>query len=222
MPARLLLASVGTFLLCAVLHAADPAANENAYRFESGAQTWQVYDYNGGKAGGTSVFHPATWERTGGVEDSGYVWGDDSRWRIDTPEKPHSVLAFFTRRSYARQKPIDLRGAKVSVHLRGEKLDLKGGKCLFWVFSDELGTRWHLRAVPLEVPDGKWSDKQSFVLEEDEDRWHRSWARYPDKPGSLGDVLRTCDSYGLSFVGFDEEPTGRFAMDELIIEPQAK
>lgn len=190
------------------------------YAFESGAQHWQVYDYTGGKRGGPSVFYPVTWERTGGVKDSGYVWGDDTRWRIDTPEKPPSILAFFTRRSYAGKGAVDLRGARVSVHLRGDKLDLKGARCLFWAFSDDKGTRWHYRGKPLTVPDGKWSEKQTLVLEGDEKRWHRSWARDPKRPGRLADVLATCDSYGFSFVGFSDEVTGRFAMDELVINPK--
>jgi hypothetical protein len=204
-------------LLSGTLRAESRKSGGTAYTFRTGAEHWQVYDYNGGKKGGPSVFYPVTWERSGGVKDSEYVWGDDSRWRIDTPEDPQSVLAFFTRRSYARQGPIDLRGAEVSVYLRGDKLDLKGGKCLFWIFSDEKGTRWHFRAKPLNVPEGTWSEKQTFVLENNEKQWHRSWARHPDRPGSLADVLKTCDSYGFSFVGFKGEPAGRFAMDELMI-----
>ena len=198
---------------------ADPGqAGHIAYRFESGAEHWQVYDYTGGKKGGVSVFYPATWERNGGVKDSGYIWADDSRWRIDTPEQPVSILAFFIRRSYAKQGAVDLRGAELSVHLRGDKLDLKGAKCLFWAFSDDKGTRWHCKGKPLMVPEGKWGEKQTIVLVDDEKQWHRSWARDPKKPGPLAEVLATCDSYGLSFVGFSEEVTGRLAMDELVIK----
>jgi hypothetical protein len=215
------LAVLAALLACAAIWPEErkkPA--EIAYTFESGAQHWQVYDYNGGKKGGPSAFHPVSWATKGGVKNSGYVWGDDSRWRIDTPEKPASILAFFTRRSYARQGAVDLRGAEVSVHLRGDKLDLKGGKCLFWAFSDDKGTRWHYRGHPLSVPEGKWSKKQTFTLVADEKKWHRSWARDPKKPGRLADVLATCDSYGFSFVGFKEEVAGKFAMDELVIRPK--
>jgi hypothetical protein len=213
--------SVIVFSLASGGFSAEPETSGGAvYTFESGAEHWQIYDYTGGKTGGTSVFHPATWERSGGVLDSGYVWADDSRWRIDTPEKPPSILAFFIRRSYARQGAVDLRGAEVSVCLRGDKLDLKGSKCLFWAFSDDKGTRWHYRGKPLTVPDGKWSEPQTFVLEDDEKQWHRSWARDPKNPGGLGEVLATCDSYGFSFVGFSEEVTGKLAMDELVIKPK--
>src|SRR5688500_13382153 len=91
---------------------------------------WQIYDYNGGKAGGGNVFFPATGEKSGGVGDSGYVWADDARWRIDTPEDPHSILAFIIYRSWVGGQALDLRGANLSVHLRGDKLELRGAKCL--------------------------------------------------------------------------------------------
>ena len=47
---------------------------------------WQIYDYNGGKAGGGNVFFPATWEKAGGVGDSGYIWADDSRCASTRPK----------------------------------------------------------------------------------------------------------------------------------------
>jgi hypothetical protein len=179
---------------------------------------WQIYDYNGGKAGGGNVFFPATWEKSGGVGDSGYIWGDDSRWRIDTPEDPHSILAFIIYRSWVGGQALDLRGAKVSVHLRGDKLDLRGGKCLFWALNNANGTRWHMKGAPLAISEGKWGAKQTIVLKNDEKLWHNSWSRHPDKPASLDEVLGTCDSYGFSFVGFSGEATGKFSMDELEIE----
>ena len=51
--------------------------------------------------------------------------------------------------------------------------------------------------------------------------WHESWSCKPNKPASLDDVPRECDSYGFSFVGFSSEVTGKLAMDEFVIE-QAK
>jgi len=188
-----------------------------ADRFEDGAAGWQVYDYNGG-SGTSNVFYPVTWEKKGGVGDSGYIWGDDSRWRIDTPEKPNSILAFIIYRSWVKGDQSDLRNAEMSVHLRGDKLDLKGAKCLFWVFNHRLGTRWHFTAHPLAVHEGAWGEKQTIVLKNDPALWHRSWSRHPDAPGSLNDVLGATDSYGFAFVGFSEEVTGRFAMDELVFQ----
>ncbi len=179
---------------------------------------WQIYDYNGGKEGGGNVFFPATWEKSGGVGDSGYIWADDSRWRIDTPEEPHSILAFIVYRSWVGGQALDLRGAKLSVHLRGDKLDLRGAKCLFWALNNAKGTRWHMKGQPLTVADGSWGAKQTIVLKSDEKLWLKSWSRNPDKPASLDEVLATCDSYGFSFVVFSGEVTGKFSMDELVIE----
>ena len=59
--------------------------------FDAGRESWQIYDYTGG-SGNQNVFYLTSWEERGGVGDSGYVWADDSRWRIDTPEDPHSIL----------------------------------------------------------------------------------------------------------------------------------
>ena len=209
------LALLGLGACLAFAEPAGPGTVRNG--FDAGPEGWQVYDYNGGVAGGGNVFHPVTWEKAGGVHDSGYVWGDDSRWRIDTPEDPHSILAFILYRSWVKEPALDLRGAEVSVYLRGDRLDLKGGRCLFWAFNQKKGTRWHYRSQPLKIHPGGWGDKQTFVLKNDEKLWHRSWSRFPDKPAGLDEVLRECDSYGFSFVGFSEKVTGRFAMDELEI-----
>lgn len=182
-----------------------------ANHFDTGDDGWSIYDYNGG-SGKNDVFYPVTWEKTGGVKNSGYVWGDDSRWRIDTPENPHSILALIHYRTWVKAKPVDVRNAEVSVYLRGDKLDLKGSKCYFWV--NRPGTRWHLTSQPLKITEGKWGEKQTFTLKNDEKLWHRSWAA---NPAPLNDILQTCHSYGFAFVGFSEEVTGKFAMDEFVI-----
>jgi len=77
--------------------------------------------------------------------------------------------------------------------------------------------------MPLKVSDGQWGERQTFVLKNDETLWHRSWSGRPQNPGSLDQVL-TGDSYGFSFVGFSEEVTGKFSMDEFQIrlQPQPK
>ena len=65
---------------------------------------------------------------------------------------------------------------------------------------------------------GEWGKRQTVVLKKDKKLWHESWSRKPDKPASLDKVLRECDSYGVSFVGFSAEVTGKLAMDELVIQ----
>ena len=111
--------------------------------FNLDREGWQTYDYNGGVAGGGNVFYPLNWEKSGGVNNSGYVWADDSQWRIDTPECPNSILAFIIYRSWVNGSALDLREAEVSVSLRGDGMNLKGARCYFWALDQELGTRWH-------------------------------------------------------------------------------
>jgi hypothetical protein len=185
--------------------------------FNSDREGWQAYDYNGGIAGGGNVFYPLHWERSGGVNNSGYVWADDSQWRIDTPESPNSILAFIIYRSWVNGPALDLREAEVSVRLRGDGLDLKGAQCYFWALDQEAGTRWHYLSQPLQVSQGRWEKPLRFRLRNRESLWHRSWARTPSKPASLDEVLRSCDSYGFSFLKFSAEVTGKLSMDELEI-----
>lgn len=182
--------------------------------FNSGAEGWQIYDYDGGQSG--NVFYPVTWENSGGVGNSGYVWGDDSRWRIDTPENPDSILSFIVYRSWVGESSLDLRDAELSFYLRGDNLDLKGGNIYFWVLNSEpYGHRWHLTSEPLQITEGAWGAKQTVTLFNDPTKWHRSWTRSPLVPGTINDILSNVESYGFSFVGFSEEVTGKFSMDEL-------
>src|SRR5437762_298387 len=119
--------------------------------FDDGAEGWQIYDYAASIAAGPgeNVFRPVTWETMGGVNKSGYIWADDSRWTIDTPEAPHSLLALILYRRWIGDGELDLRNAKVSVFLRGDQLDLEGANCFFWVSKS--GVRWHYASRPLEI-----------------------------------------------------------------------
>jgi len=185
--------------------------------FNSDREGWQAYDYNGGVAGGGNVFYPLNWEKAGGLSNSGYVWADDSQWRIDTPESPNSILAFIIYRNWVNGLPLDLREAEVSVYLRGDGLDLKGAQCHFWALDREIGTRWHYVSQPLKISESKWGKPLRFRLKNQESLWHRTWARTPSKPASLDEVLRSCDSYGFSFLNFSGEVTGKLSMDNLQI-----
>lgn len=185
--------------------------------FNSDREGWQAYDYNGGIEGGGNVFYPLNWEKSGGVQNTGYVWADDSQWRIDTPENPNSILAFIIYRKWVGAPALDLRKAEVSVCLRGDGLDLKGAQCYFWALDQEIGTRWHYISQPLQLAQGRWGKPLRFRLKNQESLWHRSWARTPSRPASLDEVLSTCDSYGFSFLNLSGEVTGRLSMDELEI-----
>src|SRR5262249_14355923 len=48
---------------------------------------WASYDLSGGPFDlKHNVFYPVSWASTGGSDGGGYIWTDNSRWRIDTPE----------------------------------------------------------------------------------------------------------------------------------------
>ena len=83
---------------------------------------------------------------------------------------------------------------------------LDGARCYFWVLG--AGTRWHYTGRQLRISEGEWGPPEHFVLANDESRWHRSWQDAP-----LDQVLRNSSSYGISFVGFSEEVTGKLSMD---------
>ena len=179
--------------------------------FTKGPESWCSYDYHWSMvSGGRNVFILATWEKTGGVNDAGYVWTDHTRWSADTPEKPLSILPLIFYRSWVNEDPVDLREAEVSVYLRGDDLELDGAQCLFWIHG--AGGRWHLNSRPLAISEYTWaSGPHSFTLPNDEDAWHHSWPR-DESSGSLEDILRASYSYGFSFVGFSSEVTGRLSM----------
>ena len=210
---------IALLAFCLAVEASEGSLLLNS--FNSDREGWQAYDYNGGIAGGGNVFYPLNWEKAGGVNTSGYVWADDSQWRIDTPESPNSILAFIIYRKWVSGLALDLREAEVSVFLRGDGLNLKGGRCYFWALDQESGTRWHYTSQPLEVTQGRWGEPLRFRLKNQESLWHRTWARTPSNPASLDEVLRTCDSYGFSFLNFSGEVTGKLSMDELAIRLKA-
>ena len=176
-------------------------------------EAWNIYHYNGGiefEERGPD-YYPVSWESSGGVRNSGYIWADDSRWRIDTPEEPDSILAFIYYRKWVGGPKLDLRNAEISVFLRGDGLDLKGAKCYFWVNVPH--NRWHYTGHPLQVSMETWGTEQTFVLKNDESLWTRTYAL--TEPASLDRLLREAHSYGFSFIGFpdSDEVTGKFSMD---------
>jgi hypothetical protein len=224
----LFILTVSVFALCLLgaPHAVIAGTILEIDNFDAGAEGWQVYDYNGlpfPQTGGTNVFYPVTRESSGGIGNSGYIWGDDSRWRIDVPESPNSILSFIIYRGWVGGQTLDLRNATVSVYLRGDSLDLNGADVYFWALNKNFpggkGGRYHYTSQPLQVSEGAWGTELSFVLQNDESLWHNSWQRVPSDPVNLNDLLANADSYGFSFVGFPtgEEVTGTFSMDSLVI-----
>ncbi len=184
--------------------------------FEKGPEGWCSYDYHASVVGGRNIFILTTWEEEGGVDNSGYVWANESCWSADTPEKPLSILPLIFYRNWVGEDPIDLREAEVSVYLRGDDLRLDGAQTFFWVHSS--GTRWHYTGNPIEIPESAWaSEPTKFTLKNDDSLWHRSWAKDPNSAASLDALLKNAHSYGFSFVGFSSEVTGKLSMGEFEI-----
>lgn len=174
-------------------------------------ENWYVYDYNGG-SGSENVFYP--------VEDNiDYVTADDTKWRIDTPENPDSVLPLIRYQQWlyvggtvqtTQLSPINIVGATVRFDLRGDGLDLKGGSLTFWILSDY--QRWHNTNTVPTVSEGSWTSFELLIVDNDA-HWHNSWLNNPgsDTP-DLTVALGATNSYGVAFIGFSSEPTGAIDM----------
>ena len=184
--------------------------------FDKGPESWCSYDYHASiVAGVNNIFILPTHVKTGGVNNSGYVWVDQTRWSADTPEVPMSILPFLFYRSWINADLINLENASISVYLRGDDLNLFNAKCYFWIVGK--GSRWHNTAKPLEISEGKWAkEPQKIDIFSDESDWHNSWNSRGKAP--LIEVLRNCESYGFSVVVFEEEVRGKFSMDEFEIK----
>lgn len=185
--------------------------------FDQGPEGWCSYDYHWSiVARGRNIFILTAWSPSGGVNGSGYIWSEETQWSADTPESPVSVLPFIMYTNWVGLDPLDLREARVSVYLRGDGLQLHGSQCYFWVVGP--GGRWHFASHPLHISDGEWAAEPNVLtLRNDESLWHRSWSSDPAHPPALDGLLAQAHSYGISLVGFGQEPRGKFCMDEFEI-----
>lgn len=136
------------------------------------------------------------------VPFTGQVAADDSMWTIDTPEDPDSILALLTYADWNARYPLNFRATTHLVIRVSGNLHLHGAHVTFWALG--AGNRWHL-TTPIPM------DGQTHRIDLGGE-WHHSWS---SKPASLEESLRSVDSYGLAFVGFSEEVTGRIVLEEL-------
>ena len=158
-----------------------------------------------------------THQKTGGIDDKGYVWTNEHVWTPDIPETPVSILPLIIYRNWTNEEPVDLRDTKVTVSLRGDGLELEGAECYFWVVCGM--TRWHMNSEPFEIVEGAWPTSPATIqLTNDETLWHRSWSKDPSNATSLDDCLKNCVSYGFSFVGSTSAVRGKLSLGGFKIE----
>jgi hypothetical protein len=195
----------------------DPRLGDLVVRqeFEEGADLWVSYDDNGGSRPGANVFYPASWSPGGGVRDTGYIWADGSRWRIDAPENPDSILALLTYPGWIDRlySALDLSNTVARFYLRGDGLELHGAQAFFWVL-DENG-RWYRHLQPLVIGESEWAEN-GISLSTRESDWENTWAR--------DNIVRPLDltkvvSYGIAFRGFPlaQKVQGELGLDEFEI-----
>jgi hypothetical protein len=191
----------------------SPTINLVSDSFDKGySGNWNTYNWELVNGFANSVFYPASSENQEGVDNTGFIWTDDSRWGVDMPDS-YSILPFI----FYSPIQFDLRNALLSVYLRGTDLDLKGGECYFWILNNQKGTRYYYSSNPLKISESGWGKRLSFILKNKKNLWSRTWSRFPNNPGTLNDTLSKVDSYGFSFRGFAEPVTGRLEMDEFSI-----
>jgi hypothetical protein len=189
-----------------------------AHGFDNWNERWVTYQDQWGYG---NVFMPMSHALSGGVR-GGHIWTDASRWRVDPPEDPDSILVamvywrwmtapgFVAARGFGDM--VNLSDATVRVSLRGRSLSIGPARVTFWVTCD--GSRWHLKR-PLEVADGRWT-ASSVTLSTAVAEWDRSWARGGTAPAFCLDKV---DSYGLAFRGIprDFDAKGVFDVDDFSI-----
>ncbi len=181
---------------------------------------WSSYKYVGP---GRDLLHPVNYERSNGPEDKPYVWVDDSKWSIDTPESPNSILPLMYYQKWGGESVCDLRNSNIQFFLRGDGLDLKEGQCFFWIVTETpFSTRWHYSSHPIKVSENYWDEPTILELSDDPKHWHMSFSCEPQKPASLNHSLAACSSFGFSFIGFSEKVTGKLSISSFKLKQNKK
>jgi hypothetical protein len=187
-------------------------------RFDTWNERWVSYQ---DAFGFGNVFFPMTHAKRGGADGRGYVWTDASRWSVDAPEEPDSILValnywkwMFPQEWRARTglgERADLSDVVVNVQLRGRALRLAGAEVTFWILCD--GARWHA-ATPLAIENDLWTANRIDLRQES--NWRMSWSRENVAPAICLDRV---ESYGFAFRGFSRngQPSGIFEMDEFVL-----
>ena len=79
--------------------------------FELGPEGWSSYDYHQSvvQREGRAIMVLTTHQKTGGINDKGYVWTNDHVWTPDVPETPVSILPLiYYRNWHLNSEPIEI------------------------------------------------------------------------------------------------------------------
>ncbi|HVZ19715.1 MAG TPA: hypothetical protein VG871_01560 [Vicinamibacterales bacterium] len=186
------------------------------HRFDTWSERWASYQDAYGHG---NVFYPLTHQRTGGADGGGFAWTDDSRWLVDAPETPDSILFALNywrwlfpaewRAKTGAGDVVNLEGATLEVALRGRGLDLGTAHVTFWLLCG--GARWHL-SQPLTAGVEQWATNR-VALPDGAAAWQRSWSRGGE---AVPFCLDKVESYGFAFRGFqlDHLPRGVIDIDD--------
>jgi hypothetical protein len=169
-----------------------------------------------------NVFWPVSVSHTDGSggRDTSYCWVDDSRFLVDAPESPNSVLwAVLYWRDVIRSDRVqrsgglNVRNHYFNVDLRIKALDLRGGSIHAWI--ENADGRWHQTLQPLQA--GITWTSNRVLMTDTENEWVNTYDRNGTNPAvSLDNVT----SFGMSFLYFprDDAPTGRIEFDNVSFE----
>jgi len=162
--------------------------------FAKGPEGWCSYDYHAAiLSGWRETFILSTWRPRHGPKQANCVTVDHHQWSADTPEQPVSIQALIHYRNWTDLEPLDLRGADLSVYLRGDELKTDGAACYFWVNTTM--NRWHLTSQPLRIGTGSTATDCNRHSQQSSasDRWRifRSRSSCVRIPRSLGSRPRS-------------------------------
>lgn len=200
----------------------DPRTSDVIWstEFDEWNGRWATYQDAYGRG---NVFFPMSHSAIGGSDGNGFIWTDDSRWIIDPPEQPNSVLIsllywrwLFSPEYAGRHEfasVVDLSDTILEVDLRGHELGMRQSKLTFWILCG--GARWHLASQSLVAGASNWH-RNRVELPADPAAWSLSWARGGEQVSFCIDKV---ESFGFALRGFgrDETPSGRLDIDRFVL-----
>lgn len=200
--------------------------------FASDNQQWCSYDYDGGEPGSGNWFYPASWRADGGPDGGPHIFTDDSRWRIDTPENPPSVLALMLHWWNGPGPPAwgspwsfqNWAYCVVDLYVRVDTgFNAFGGYMYLWCLDNS--GRWYRRkgsaAIVNRIPlNETWTNVRIPV-----GPYNTNWEQSFDSSLGVNPTLRRPQAivqFGLGIIGFSQKPEGvlRLAKFKVDLDPR--